>query len=80
MSSMVSAEANGVAENSGTIDRPPAIADPSRMDLTIEECENAWAIRRAIEAIPEIRKRIGKPVLSSNQSLAWHMGRLNLAD
>ena len=34
--------------------RPPAIEDPLRMDLTVEECDQAWAIRRAIEAIPEI--------------------------
>lgn len=35
-------------------ERPPAIADPLRMDLTVEECDSAWAIRRAIEAIPEM--------------------------
>jgi hypothetical protein len=36
-------------------ERPlPAAFDPLRMDLTIEEGENAWAIRRAIEAIPEL--------------------------
>ncbi|MEP6320242.1 MAG: Asp/Glu racemase [Paracoccaceae bacterium] len=32
---------------------------------------------RTQAAIPQIRARIGKPVLSSNQSLAWHMNRLN---
>ena len=31
---------------------------------------------RTIEAIPMIEKAIGKPVLSSNQSLAWHMRAL----
>ena len=31
---------------------------------------------RTYEAIPQIKERIGKPVLSSNQSLAWHMKRL----
>ena len=50
-------------------------SDPS-VDAVFISCTNL----RTIEAIPEIRKRIGKPVLSSNQSLAWHMGRLNLAD
>jgi maleate isomerase len=49
--------------------------DPS-VEAVFISCTNL----RTIEAIPEIRKRIGKPVLSSNQSLAWHMGRLNLAD
>lgn len=28
---------------------------------------------RTLQAIPVIRERINKPVLSSNQSLAWHM-------
>ncbi|NOD96338.1 Asp/Glu racemase [Ruegeria sp. HKCCD6228] len=50
-------------------------SDPS-VEAVFISCTNL----RTIEAIPEIRKRIGKPVLSSNQSLAWHMGRLNLAD
>ncbi|WP_210092271.1 aspartate/glutamate racemase family protein [Ruegeria sp. HKCCSP346] len=50
-------------------------SDPS-VEAVFLSCTNL----RTIEAIPEIRKRIGKPVLSSNQSLAWHMCRLNLAD
>jgi hypothetical protein len=32
----------------------PAILDPQRMDLTSEECDQAWEIRRAIEAMPEM--------------------------
>ncbi len=32
---------------------------------------------RTFDALPEIESRLGKPVLSSNQSLAWHMRRLN---
>ena len=32
---------------------------------------------RTVDALPEIEKRIGKPVLSSNQSLAWHMRKLS---
>ena len=31
---------------------------------------------RTLQAIPEIERRVGKPVLSSNQALAWHMKRL----
>ncbi|MCA0906405.1 aspartate/glutamate racemase family protein [Ruegeria marisrubri] len=50
-------------------------SDPS-VEAVFLSCTNL----RTMEAIPEIRKRIGKPVLSSNQSLAWHMCRLNLAD
>ncbi|WP_425078163.1 maleate cis-trans isomerase family protein [Ruegeria denitrificans] len=50
-------------------------SDPS-VEAVFLSCTNL----RTIEAIPEIRKRIGKPVLSSNQSLAWHMCRLNLAE
>lgn len=32
---------------------------------------------RTFPAIPEIAQRLGKPVLSSNQALAWHMKILN---
>lgn len=31
---------------------------------------------RALEVIDEVEARLGMPVLSSNQVLAWHMGRL----
>ena len=31
---------------------------------------------RTYAAIPEIETRIGKPVMSSNQALAWHMKQL----
>nr|WP_321253969.1 aspartate/glutamate racemase family protein [uncultured Ruegeria sp.] len=47
-------------------------SDPS-VEAVFLSCTNL----RTLEAIPEIRERIGKPVLSSNQSLAWHMRRLN---
>ncbi len=50
-------------------------SDPS-VEAVFLSCTNL----RTLEAIPEICQRIGKPVLSSNQSLAWHMRRLNLAD
>lgn len=50
-------------------------SDPS-VEAVFLSCTNL----RTLKAIPEIRERIGKPVLSSNQSLAWHMRRLNCAD
>ena len=31
---------------------------------------------RALEIIPEAEARVQKPVLSSNQALAWHLMRL----
>ncbi len=31
---------------------------------------------RTFEVIPEIERDLGKPVFSSNQALAWHMGHL----
>ncbi len=34
---------------------------------------------RTLAAIPRIEAQIGKPVLSSNQSLAWHMNHLNVS-
>ncbi len=49
-------------------------ADPS-VDALFLSCTNL----RTYDAIPEISNRIGKPVLSSNQSLAWHMKRLNMS-
>ncbi len=47
-------------------------SDPS-VEAVFLSCTNL----RTLDAIPEIREQIGKPVLSSNQSLAWHMRRLN---
>jgi len=47
-------------------------ADPM-VEAVFLSCTNL----RTQAAIPEIRDRIGKPVLSSNQSLAWHMQWLN---
>lgn len=46
--------------------------DPS-IEAVFLSCTNL----RTLTAIPEIRARLGKPVLSSNQCLAWHMRRLN---
>lgn len=45
----------------------------SQVDAVFLSCTNL----RTLDAIDQIREKIGKPVLSSNQSLAWHMGRLN---
>lgn len=41
-------------------------------DAVFLSCTNL----RTLDVIPEIEARIGKPVLSSNQVLAWHMLRL----
>ena len=46
-------------------------SDPS-VDAVFLSCTNL----RTREAIPRIEAEIGKPVLSSNQSLAWHMRTL----
>lgn len=46
-------------------------ADPS-VDGVFISCTNL----RTFQALKHISKRIGKPVLSSNQSLAWHMKAL----
>ena len=45
--------------------------DPSVQGVFLS-CTNL----RTIDVIPEIEARLGKPVLSSNQSLAWHMKTL----
>lgn len=47
-------------------------SDPN-VDAVFLSCTNL----RTQAAIPQIRAQIGKPVFSSNQSLAWHMNRLN---
>ncbi|WP_170398304.1 maleate cis-trans isomerase family protein [Ruegeria arenilitoris] len=49
-------------------------ADPS-VEAVFISCTNL----RTFDAIPEIASRLRKPVLSSNQSLAWHMRKLNSA-
>ncbi len=49
-------------------------ADPM-VEAVFLSCTNL----RTFDAIPEIQKRLKKPVLSSNQSLAWHMRELNSA-
>jgi maleate isomerase len=32
---------------------------------------------RTLDIIPDLEQRLGKPVISSNQALAWHMARLS---
>jgi maleate isomerase len=49
-------------------------ADPS-VEAVFISCTNL----RTFDATFEIESRLKKPVLSSNQSLAWHMRRLNSA-
>ena len=46
-----------------------ALGADSSVEAVFLSCTNL----PTIDAIPEIEQRIGKPVLSSNQSLAWHM-------
>jgi len=35
---------------------------------------------RTLGVIDEVSQALGKPVLSSNQALAWHMAQLNSAE
>ncbi len=48
-------------------------------DTSVEGVFISCTNLRTYAAIPEIEALIGKPVLSSNQSLAWHMKRLAVA-
>ena len=57
------------------IDAAIQLGSDASVEAVFLSCTNL----RTLEAIPEIRERIGKPVLSSNQSLAWHMRRLNVS-
>lgn len=49
-------------------------ADPA-VEAVFLSCTNL----RTLAAIPQIEAQISKPVLSSNQCLAWHMKRLNVS-
>lgn len=55
------------------IDAATALGTDPSVEAVFLSCTNL----RTFEAIPEIRARINKPVLSSNQCLGWHMGQLN---
>ena len=51
------------------------LGSDSAVDAVFLSCTNL----RTLAAIPRIEKVIRKPVLSSNQSLAWHMKKLNMS-
>lgn len=51
------------------VDAAVALARDSVVEGVFLSCTNL----RTLAAIPEIEARTGKPVLSSNRSLAWHM-------
>ena len=55
------------------VDAAIRLGSDSSVDAVFLSCTNL----RTLDAIPEIQSQIGKPVLSSNQSLAWHMKLLN---
>jgi maleate isomerase len=48
-----------------------ALADAGDFDALFMSCTNL----RTLDVIDEIERRIGKPVLSSNQVLAWHLAQ-----
>ena len=67
-------EAKGVRISKGSIvEAACALGQHSDVEGVFLSCTNL----RTLAAIPEIEQRIGKPVLSSNQALAWHMKMLN---
>lgn len=57
------------------VDAAVQLGADSSVEAVFISCTNL----RTFDAIPEVEERLGKPVLSSNQSLAWHMRRLNCA-
>lgn len=50
-----------------------AVAGQAEVDAVFLSCTNL----RTLDVIDEIEARLGLPVLSSNQALAWHMARLS---
>ncbi len=56
-----------------------AAASELGLDPSVEAVFISCTNLRTYTAIPRIRERVGKPVLSSNQCLAWHMRHLNTA-
>ncbi len=57
------------------VDAAVRLGRDSTVDALFLSCTNL----RTLTAIPRIEAQIGKPVLSSNQSLAWHMKQLNVS-
>lgn len=58
--------------NSSIVDAALALGADSQVEGVFLSCTNL----RTFDAIPQIQKRLKKPVLSSNQALAWHMKKL----
>lgn len=61
---------------SSIVDAAVKLGSDSAVEGLFLSCTNL----RTLDAIPEIEKEIGKPVLSSTQSLAWHMKALVAAN
>ncbi|KIC43213.1 Asp/Glu racemase [Ruegeria sp. ANG-R] len=71
-----SEEAKVVRISTGSVvEAATRLGADSAVDAVFLSCTNL----RTLAAIPQIEARIGKPVLSSNQSLAWHMRHLNMS-
>ena len=60
---------------SSVVDAGVALGSDPDVDAVFLSCTNL----RTLQAIPLIETQIGKPVLSSNQALAWHMQKLAVA-
>lgn len=59
--------------NASIVDNALKLGSDSNVEAVFLSCTNL----RTRLAIPEISQRLNKPVLSSNQALAWHMSVLN---
>ncbi|MDX1743581.1 MAG: Asp/Glu racemase [Ruegeria sp.] len=57
------------------VDAALKLGADSHVEAVFISCTNL----RTFNVIPEVQEQLGKPVLSSNQSLAWHMRELNSA-
>ncbi|MGB3243348.1 MAG: Asp/Glu racemase [Sulfitobacter sp.] len=57
---------------SSLYDAAMALGASDQVDAVFLSCTNL----RTLDVIPQIEADIGKPVFSSNQALAWHMGNL----
>lgn len=53
-------------------DAAMALGADTEAEAVFLSCTNL----RTLEVIPQIERDLGKPVFSSNQALAWHMGQL----
>lgn len=54
------------------IDAALRLGGDPQVEAVFLSCTNL----RTYDVIPDVEKRLGKPVLSSNQALAWHMRKL----